>query len=99
LLSWIAFLLVCVLVAVARAPAAAAPPGGSLVVEARQVLEREYYAPVDVTKLLNTAVDTLIKATGAATDVLPDIPPELPKPDQYARFVAQFAVAARMGAV
>ena len=45
--SWIAVLLVCVLVAVARAPAAAAPPDGSLVVEALQVLEREYYAPVE----------------------------------------------------
>jgi C-terminal peptidase prc len=96
---WIAVLLVCVLVVVAYAPAAAAPPDGSLVVEALQILEREYYAPVDATNLLNTAVDTLRKATGAGADVLPDIPPGLPKAEQYARFLAQFAVAARMGAV
>ena len=96
---WIVVLLVCALLAVAHAPVAAAPPDGSLVVEALQVLDREYYAPVDVTKLLNAAVDTLRKATGAAADALPDIPPGLPKTDQYARFLAQFALAVRMGAV
>ncbi len=97
--SWIAILLVCALVAVAHAPAAGAPPDGSLVVEALQVLEREYYASVDVTKLLNTAVETLRKATGTAADVLPDIPPGLPKTDQLTTFLAQFAAAVQKGAV
>ena len=95
----IVILLVCVSVMVAHAPAAAAPPDGSLVVEALQVLEREYYAPVDSTKLLNTAVDTLRKVTGAAADALPGIPPGLLETDQFARFLAQFAAAVRTGAV
>lgn len=95
---WVAIVLVCVAVSAAHAPVAAAPPDGSLVVEALRVLEREYYAPVDATRLLNAAVATLRKATGAGPGVLPDIPPGLPEADQFTRFLAHFTTAARIGA-
>jgi carboxyl-terminal processing protease len=97
--SWIAIVLICALVAVAPAPTVGATPDGSLVVEALQVLEREYHSSVDVTKLLNAAVGSLRKATGAAADILPDIPPGLPATDQFTAFLAQFALAARRGAL
>lgn len=95
---WVAIVVVCVAVLAAHAPVGATPPDGSLVIEALQVLEREYYAPVEATRLLNTAVSILRNATGAGPDMLPDIPSGLPRAEQSTRFLAEFAAAVRMGA-
>src|SRR5437899_2375260 len=96
--SWHVILTAALLVALVAAPlvAPAQAADQSLVFEALQVLQTHYVDPVNVTKMLNTAVAGLreqLSAAGIAAD-LPDIPSSFLESDARQVFLERFATAA-----
>jgi len=76
-------------------PTLAAADDGSLVVAALNVLDQNYYRPVNDVALLNVAIAYLRQAAHLSTDDLPDIPAGTMRTQAVASFRAAFAKASK----
>ncbi len=93
--SWLA----AVVVALLLAPVAGLPPASaadaSLTVTALRVLEQAYVEQVDPVQLLNAGIATMRAATKLSADALPDIPPGTPEFEADSQFATDFSRAAQ----